>query len=89
MQTWAFLIFCLYFYSSSANSKLFFPAPWLDGKNWEQHPVNIWYWVRERSSAGSSPTTSPTSSQRIQVQGNTVHYRVVDFTVTVGITQTA
>ncbi|XP_029206895.2 uncharacterized protein LOC114970596 isoform X2 [Acropora millepora] len=51
-----------------ANSKLFFPAPWLDGKNWEQHPVNIWYWVRERTPAASSPTTSPTTSRRIQVQ---------------------
>ncbi|XP_068727258.1 uncharacterized protein [Montipora capricornis] len=31
------------------NSKLFFPAPWLDGKDLEQHPVNIWYWIREPS----------------------------------------
>ncbi|PFX30175.1 Retinol dehydrogenase 8 [Stylophora pistillata] len=46
-----------------ANSKLFFPAPWLDGKDLEQHPVNIWYWVRERS---YSP---PRSCAEIQLRG--------------------
>lgn len=49
--------------SATANSKLFFPAPWLDGKDLEQHPVNIWYWVRERS---YSP---PRSCAEIQLRG--------------------
>lgn len=33
----------------SSNSKIFYPAPWLDGNDLEQHPVNIWYWVREQN----------------------------------------
>ena len=37
---------------ATANSKMFFPAPWLDGTDVEQHPVNIWYWVREQSFTG-------------------------------------
>ena len=44
------LFHCLLF--TTANSKIFFPAPWLDGPDVEQHPVNIWYWVREQSFAG-------------------------------------
>lgn len=47
-----------------ANSKIFFPAPWLDGKDLEQHPVNIWYWVREQS---FSP---PRSCAEIQLRGS-------------------
>ena len=52
------------FLSAAANSKIFFPAPWLDGKDLEQHPVNIWYWVREQS---FSP---PRSCAEIQLRGS-------------------
>ena len=44
------LFHCISF--TTANSKIFFPAPWLDGPDVEQHPVNIWYWVREQSFTG-------------------------------------
>ena len=53
-----------FFLSAAANSKIFFPAPWLDGKDLEQHPVNIWYWVREQS---FSP---PRSCAEIQLRGS-------------------
>jgi len=46
-----------------ANSKIFYPAPWLDGTDLEQHPLNIWYWVREQS------YKLPRSCSEIQLRG--------------------
>ena len=70
-QMWLFLT-CYSFLA--ANSKIFFPAPWLDGTDLEQHPVNIWYWVREQSFKlpRSCLEIQLRSVQNKSVQGNIV-----------------
>ena len=46
-----------------ANVTKYYPAPWINAKEQETHPVNIWYWVREQN------FNIPRSCLEVQLRG--------------------
>lgn len=55
-----------------ANIPRFYPAPWINNKEQEQHPTNIWYWMRESDKV----LKKPSSCMEVQLNGITANKKL-------------